>query len=79
MGAIVIDVTERARARRELDEQARALYENVVQDLAIAKFALESGEPEKALEAAGRGLQAAKSISSRVLLGSDDESASSGG
>lgn len=68
VGAVVVDVTERARAKRELDEQARDVYENVVQDLTITKFALQSGEMERALAAADRGLQAAKSISSKVLL-----------
>ena len=75
VGAVVIDVTERARAKRELDEHARAVYENVVQDLTVAKFALESGEMETALEAASRGLQAAKSITSKVLLDGDGQSA----
>jgi PAS domain S-box-containing protein len=68
VGAVVVDVTERARAKRELDEQARDVYENVVQDLSVTKFALESGETKRALAAAERGLQAAKSISSKVLL-----------
>jgi PAS domain S-box-containing protein len=68
VGAVVVDVTERARAKRELDKQARDVYENVVQDLTVTKFALESGEMGTALEAADRGLQAAKSISSKVLL-----------
>jgi PAS domain S-box-containing protein len=68
VGAVVVDVTERARAKHELDAQARDVYENVVQDLTVTKFAMESGEIEKALEAADRGLKAAKSISSKVLL-----------
>jgi PAS domain S-box-containing protein len=76
VGAVVVDVTERARAKRELDQQARDVYENVVQDLTITKFALESGETEKALEAADRGLQAAKSISSKVLLEDIDQTTS---
>jgi hypothetical protein len=45
----------------------------VVQDLTVTKFALESGEMEKALDAATRGLQAAKSISSKVLLENIDQ------
>lgn len=73
VGAVVVDVTERARAKRELDKQARDVYENVVQDLTVTKFALESGEMEKALDAATRGLQAAKSISSKVLLENIDQ------
>lgn len=73
VGAVIVDVTERARAKRELDQQARDVYENVVQDLTVTKFAMESGEIEKALEAADRGLRAAKSISSKVLLEGIDE------
>ena len=68
VGSLVIEVTERVRARRELMDQARTVYEDVVQDLTVAQLALESSDTTKANEKVNSALEAAKHLTSRVLL-----------
>lgn len=75
VGAVVVEVTEGAKARRELAEQAREIYENVVQDLAVVALAHEAGDIPRASAATQRALRSARHIASKVLLegGPDDD------
>ncbi|HEV2756631.1 MAG TPA: PAS domain-containing protein [Actinomycetota bacterium] len=68
VGAVVVEVTDRVRAHRELTQQAHEIYENVVQDLTVVQLALEQGDARRAASAAQRALGAAKRIASKVLL-----------
>ena len=74
--ALIRDVTDRRKAdqlRLELrdaelrKEQAFHLNDSVVQQLALAKLALEIGELEKAQEALGAGLTTAKALISEAI------------
>lgn len=68
VGAVIVEVTDRVRAHRELTQQAHAIYEDVVQDLTVVQLALEQGDVDKAASSAGHALAAAKRIVSKVLL-----------
>lgn len=68
VGAVVVEITERVRAHRELTQQASEIYENVVQDLTVVQLALEQGDSGKAASAAKRALDSARRIASKVLL-----------
>lgn len=68
IGAVIIEVTDRVRADRELREQAHRIYEHVVQDLTIVQLALEQGDLTKAGEAARRALEDSKAIASDGVL-----------
>ena len=74
--AIIRDVTDRKEAEkaaliaREIaarQEQALKLNDGIVQGLAIAKMAIETGEVDKGLEAIGQTLQQAKSVVAELL------------
>ena len=78
--AIVRDVTERKEAEkaalqaREVaarQEQALELNDGIVQGLAVAKMAIETGDVDKGLEAIGHTLQQAKSVVAELLGGRD--------
>lgn len=68
VGAVVVEITDRVRAHRELTQQAHEIYENVVQDLTVVQLALETGDTGKAAGVTGRALGSAKRIASKVLL-----------
>jgi CheY-like chemotaxis protein len=55
-------------AANERRQQALQINEGIVQGLAVAKMALELGDPERALDALGRTLQAAKQVITHLLL-----------
>ncbi|MCA1706832.1 MAG: PAS domain-containing protein [Actinobacteria bacterium] len=67
VGAIVLEVTERARSERALAEQAHRVFDNIVQSLSVAKLSLEEGESDKALESVTVALSEAKEIATDVL------------
>lgn len=69
IGAVVIEVTDRVTAQRELTAQAHLIYESVVQDLAVTQLAFESGDVGAAQAASARALESAKHIASSVLVG----------
>lgn len=68
VAGLVLETTERVRTDRELKEQARQIYENVVQELTVGRLALDEGDSDAAYEAVGRALAQAKEIASKVLL-----------
>jgi PAS domain S-box-containing protein len=68
VGAVVVEVTDRVRAHRELTQQAHEIYENVVQDLAVVQLALEQDDLDRARAGTARALASAKRIASKVLL-----------
>lgn len=68
IGAVVIEVTERVQAQRELTAQAHDIYESVVQDLTVAQLAFETGDTAAARSAVVRALGSAKEIASKVLV-----------
>jgi PAS domain S-box-containing protein len=65
---IVNDVTSRVEAEEELRNQARVVFEAVVQNLAIAQMALEQQDQATVKPALERALSAAKHFTSDVLL-----------
>ncbi len=68
IGAVILEITDRVRADRELRGQAHQIYENVVQDLTIVQLAIEQGDTDKARDALVRALEESKQIASKVLL-----------
>jgi transcriptional regulator with PAS, ATPase and Fis domain len=68
VGALVIEVTDRVQAQRELKAQASDIFENVVQDLAVAQLAFDAGEHDKSYESIRSALESAKHITSKVML-----------
>lgn len=68
VGALVVEVTERVKARNELQDQARHIFENVVQDLTVAQLALDAGDVDMASAKTESALTEAKHITSKVLL-----------
>jgi PAS domain S-box-containing protein len=69
VAATLIETTEAAKKQRELLQQAHEIYEDVVQDLVVALLALENKDLENVERATRRALDAAKAISSSVLVG----------
>lgn len=68
VAALILDVTARVETERELKQQARQIYENLLQDFAIAQLALDEGERDRAYDAIVRGLAQAKAIATKALL-----------
>ena len=68
VGALLVEITERVRSERSLTEQARSVYDNVVQDLTVAQLAMEQGEKDETSEAIKRALVVAKRVASNVLI-----------
>lgn len=66
--ALILDITEAVRARRELAEKALRLHERVVQDLTVAQLAQATENAAKVSEAIERALAESKRIASEVLL-----------
>ncbi|MGH2820447.1 MAG: PAS domain-containing protein [Actinomycetota bacterium] len=68
VGALVLEVTDRVRARQQLERQAMQIYDDVVQALTVAKMGLEIGHREETVYATvARALAAAKHLTSRLL------------
>lgn len=68
VGALLVEMTERVRSERSLIEQARSVYDNVVQDLTVAQLAMEQGEEDEAYAAVKRALDVAKRVASNILI-----------
>lgn len=69
VGALVLEVTDRARSERALAEQAHRVFDNIVQSLSVAKLSLEEGDSEMALGSVTAALSEAKEIATDVLTG----------
>jgi PAS domain S-box-containing protein len=72
IGGLVIETTQQVRANRTLRQQAAIVYEDIVQALTVVQMSLEVGDTTKAHEAVMPALQAAREISSKILLSSAD-------
>lgn len=80
--AIIRDVTERKEAEKAAllardiaarQEQALELNDGIVQGLAVAKMAIETGDLDKGLEVIGHTLQQAKAVVAGLLGGLEDD------
>ena len=80
--AIIRDVTERKEAEKAAllardisarQEQALELNDGIVQGLAVAKMAIETGDLDKGLEVIGHTLQQAKAVVAELLGSLEDD------
>jgi CheY-like chemotaxis protein len=62
------ELSQALTSANERRRQALQINEGIVQGLAVAKMALELGDPDRALDALERTLQAAKRVITHLLL-----------